>query len=164
MPFLIAAYFLLQIFLLVILIVGTVRGQGEEASQDAAASCHNIFQTKMSSTTALRYSLKLANNEIKELHVSLNETQDMRKAAQDMLNDAKEKEKEVENEILSKRKYVEELENFIQNLTIEVQELHTTCDSVLAIDCCQVRNANHSIIQIILMIAILFHRLKQLSQ
>lgn len=133
--------------------MGSVRGQGEEASQAAAVSCHNIFQSKISSTTALRYSLKLANNELMELHVSLNETHDMQKAAhemqkvaQDMLNDAKGKEKEVENEIVSKRKYVEELENFIQNLTEEVQELHTTCDGVLAIDCCQVRNTNHSII------------------
>ena len=34
--------------------MGSVRGQ----SEDAAASCHNEFQAKMSSTAALRYSLK----------------------------------------------------------------------------------------------------------
>ena len=147
-PFADCSEILLQISLLVLLIVGSVRGQGGEVSQDAATSCHNIFQSKMSSTSALRYSLKLANNELMELHVSLNETYDMQKAAhamqkaaQNMLNDSKRKEKDVEEAIVSKHEYVEELESFIQNLTIEVEELHTICyDGVLAIDCCQVRN------------------------
>ena len=158
-------------FLLVVLIVESVRGQGGEVSQDEAASCHNIFQTKMSSTSALQYSLQLAKNEIKELHVSLNETQDMqkaaeemKKAAQDMLNDAKGKEKEVEKEIMSKQGYVEELESFIQNLTIEVQELHITCDGILSIDCCQVYKKYYKHSTILIIFAILFHRLKQLVQ
>ena len=139
-------------FLLVVLIVESVRGQ------DAAASCHNIFQSKISSTTALQYSLQIANNELKELHVSLNETYEMQKAAhemqkaahemqiaaQNMLNDSKRKEKDVEEEIMSQKEYIKELEGFIQNLTKEVQELHTTCDGALAIDCCQVRNIRDS--------------------
>ena len=109
--------------------MGSVRG----SSDNEAASCHNEFQAKMSSTSTLRYSLKLAKYEIKEMHVSLNETQDIQKSA-------KRKEIQLEKALISKQELVEALETLVQNFTVEVQELHSTCDKVLPIDCCQVRN------------------------
>ena len=110
--------------------MGSVRG----SSDNEVASCHNEFQTKMSSTSTLRHSLKLAKYEIKELHVSLNETQDMQEAA-------KRKEIQLEKALMSKQELVEALEPLVQNFTMEVQELHSTCDRVLPIDCCQVINS-----------------------
>ena len=115
--------------------MGPVRG----SSDDEAASCHNQFQSKMSSASALKYSLKFAKNEIKELHVAVNETQDMQKAAQEMQKAAKRKEIQLERALMSKQELVEALETLVQNFTVEVQELHSTCDKVLPIDCCQVR-------------------------
>ena len=117
--------------------MGSVRGSSDVNNE--AASCHNKFQAKMSSTSALQYSLKFAKNEIKELHVSVNETQDTQKAAQQMQKAAKRKEKQLERAIMSKQELVEALVVLLQNLTMEAQELNTTC-GVLPIDCCQVRN------------------------
>ena len=119
--------------------MGSVRG----SSDNEAASCHNEFQAKMSSTFAVRYSLKLAKNEIKQLQVSVNETQDMQKAAQDMQKAAKRKELQLEKAIMSKQELVEALLVLVQNFTMEVQELHSTCDRILPIDCCQVRNISY---------------------
>ena len=119
----------IQVFLLVLLTVGSIRGSRD----DEAASCHNEFQAKMSSTSALKYSLKEAKQEIKRLQVLVNETQDMQKAA-------KRKEIQLERAIMSKQELVEALLVLVQNFTIEVQELHSTCDRALPIDCCQVRN------------------------
>lgn len=115
---------------MLLLIVGSVRGQSEEPSQEAV-SCHNEFQAKISSTTAFRQGLKLANNEVRELEASINDTLDVLEAA----NRTK---IQLERELMSKQEYVEVLGTYLQNLTTEVQELNTTCDTVLAKDCCQV--------------------------
>ena len=63
----------------------------------------------------------------------MNETQDMQKAA-------KRKAIKLEKALMSKQELVEALEPLVQNFTMEVQELHSTCDRVLPIDCCQVRD------------------------
>lgn len=126
--------------------MGSVRGQ----SEDAAASCHNEFQAKMSSTAALRYSLKLANSEAKALQTSINDTQDMLNAARGIQETAERKEIQLEKVLSAKEDLIETLGILVQNLTAEVQELHTTCNDILAIDCCQVTNTKHSVVMIIL--------------
>ena len=84
-----------------------------------------------SSTAALQYGLKLAKTEVKGLQASVNDTEDV-------LNVVKTRKMELERAVMSKQEDVEKLESFLQNLTTEVQELHTTCDTVVATDCCQV--------------------------
>ena len=71
----------------------------------------------------------------------MNDTQDILSAANRTII-------ELERELMSKQEYVEVLGAFLQNLTMEVQELHTTCDTVVATDCCQVMNTIHDIFKI----------------
>ena len=116
--------------------MGSIRGQRE----DAAASCHNEFQAKMSSTAALRYSIKLANSEVKALQASLNDTQNMLNAVRGIQEAAEGKVSQLEKALTVKKDLIETLGILFQNLTAEVQELHTTCNDIFAIDCCQVRS------------------------
>ena len=125
--------------------MGSIRGQ----SEDAAASCHNEFQAKLSSTSALRYSLKLANSEAKALQTSLNDTQDMLNAVRGIQETAEGKISQLEKALSVKEDFIETLGVLFQNLTKEIQELNTTCNDILAIDCCQVRNTEHSVVMII---------------
>ena len=88
-------------------------------------TCYNEYEIKLSNRIVYKQQLKYTRNEAKELQTSLNaklvEVQELNTSLNVVQEEA------------------DEMEIVFNNLTTEVQELHTTCDGVLAVDCCQVR-------------------------
>ena len=88
-------------------------------------SCYNEYEIKLSTRIAYKKQLKYTRNAAKELQTSLN----------DKLVEVQ----ELNTSLNVVQEEADEIEILFNNLTTEVQELHTTCDGVLAVDCCEVR-------------------------
>ena len=94
-------------------------------------SCYNEYDIKLSTLIANQQQLQEKRNEAERLESFLNailvEIQDLNTFQQDL------------NTLLNTVwEEVDEIESLLNNVTTELKELHTTCDDVLAVDCCQV--------------------------
>ena len=88
-------------------------------------SCYNEFEIKLSTRIAHKQQLKMKRNQAEELESSINDTLEELQELGASLSIVQEE--------------VDVMEGLVNNLTTEVKELHTTCDSALAMDCCQVK-------------------------
>lgn len=83
----------------------------EDSVQAQNEVCYDEFQLKLSNIAALKWMLYSKERQVTELQTSLQ----------------------------NKLEEVEELNTALYNMTMEVQEKHITCESALALDCCQVK-------------------------